>query len=214
MTPEATPIRLLAAALSALALGAVPFSWLLGRLRGVDLRATGSGNVGATNLTRAAGTGFGMLGLILDASKGAAAVLLARWLAGEGTPWAPALAGSIAVVAHSFTPFLRFRGGKGVATGAGVFAVLAPKAVAAALVMFAIAFALTRIVAAGSLVAAIVLPAAIFWLSPDRSAAFAAAVLGILVIARHRDNIRRMIAGHEHRLDGGPRGGARKGGPG
>jgi glycerol-3-phosphate acyltransferase PlsY len=214
VTEEGTPVRLLAAALFALALGAVPFSWLLGRLRGVDLRATGSGNVGATNLTRAAGAGFGILGLLLDASKGAAAVLMARWLAGEGSPEAPAAAGALSVVAHSFTPFLRFRGGKGVATGAGVFAVLAPKAALVALGAFAIPFALTRIVAAGSIVAAIVLPAAILWLYADRSAAIAAALLGILVIARHRDNIRRMIAGREHRLGGGARHGAPPGGRG
>lgn len=104
-------------------LGGIPFSFLFGRARGVDIRTLGSGNVGATNLTRALGLRWGVVAFLADASKGWLPVLAARECFPEAT-WLPAIAGCAAVIGHCFSPFLRFRGGKGVATGAGVVAAL------------------------------------------------------------------------------------------
>jgi glycerol-3-phosphate acyltransferase PlsY len=121
------------------ALGAVPFSYLIARLRGVDIRSVGSGNIGATNLARAAGPLLGLAGLLLDVGKGSAAVAIALAVqppAADGGR--EAVAGLLAILGHNFTPILRFRGGKGVATGAGVFLVLCPTALLMAMGVFAI----------------------------------------------------------------------------
>ena len=191
------------AALVAFFLGSIPFSWILARLRGgIDLRATGSGNVGATNLARSVGYGAGTLALLLDAAKGAAAVLLARALAAEGPAGttAEAIAGGLAILGHSFTPFLRFRGGKGVATGAGVFAILAPWALGVSVLVFAVAVAASRMVSVGSVLASATLPAAIFLLGGDRRVTALAILSSALVIARHRSNLARILAGNENRI--------------
>lgn len=206
----------LAALAGAFLLGAVPFSYLIARLRGVDLRRIGSGNIGATNLTRAAGVGLGAAGLLLDALKGTAAVALARVVPGGETSLVPAAAGLLAVLGHNFTPFLGFRGGKGVATGAGAFALLAPGPLLVALAVFALAFAASRIVALGSIAAAVALPAAVFLTGRDTAIVACAAGLAILVVARHRANIVRMLRGTETRFgrraaggSGGAAGGTR-----
>lgn len=191
----------------AFALGGIPFSHLIARARGVDLRAVGSGNVGATNLARALGYGAGALGLILDAAKGGVAVLLVRRLLGdEAAPVNQALAGALAVAGHVFSPWLRFRGGKGVATGAGAFAVLAPLATLWALASFAVALAISRMVSLASVLAALTLPVAAHFLGARRPVTAAAAAVAALVILRHRDNLVRLVRGTEHRL--GARGGA------
>ncbi|MBI1950449.1 MAG: glycerol-3-phosphate 1-O-acyltransferase PlsY [Acidobacteria bacterium] len=193
--------------LLAFALGGIPFSHLIARLRGVDLRSVGSGNVGATNLARAAGYGAGALGLILDAAKGAAAVLVVRGLPGDGaTPANQALAAALAVAGHAFTPWLRFRGGKGVATGAGAFAVLAPLATLCALLIFGVVVAVGRMVSLASVIAALALPLASHLLGAARPVTLAAVAVAALVLLRHRDNLVRMVRGTEHRL--GARGGA------
>ncbi len=106
-------------------LGGIPFAYIFGRSRGVDIRRVGSGNVGATNLTRALGLRWGIVAFIADASKGVLPVLGAREFFPE-LAWLPALSGAVAVLGHCYTPFLGFRGGKGVATGAGVVAALHP----------------------------------------------------------------------------------------
>jgi glycerol-3-phosphate acyltransferase PlsY len=205
--PAAAVAAVLAAAFL---LGAVPFSYALARLRGLDLKTIGSGNIGATNLARAAGAGLGAAGLLLDAGKGAVAVLLARAAAGGGT-LVPALAALLAVLGHNFTPFLRCRGGKGVATGAGAFAVLAPVPLLVALAAFATAFAFSRIVALGSILAAVTLPIAIHVRDGDPALTGCAAALAVLVIARHRANIARLLRGTEHRFGGGRARGPRDG---
>ena len=196
-------------ALAGLALGvlagSVPFSWVLHRLRtGGDLRTEGSGNPGATNLLRVAGIGWGLAGLALDAGKGAAAVLLASRAGGEPAAVAAAVA---AVFAHVFSPWLGGAGGKGVATAAGAFAVLAPFAFAVAAVVFLLVVATTRLVAAGSLAAAATLVIAAFVFGSDRLVAVAALVIAVLVAWRHRENFARMRAGIEPRL--GSRGDSR-----
>ena len=189
------------AGLVAFALGSIPFSYLLGRWRGIDLRTRGSGNVGATNLARTAGWGAGAAGLLLDALKGSAAVLLAPLLAGGGAT-AQSVAALGAILGHNFSPFLRFRGGKGVATGAGAFAVLAPGALGTAAAVFAVALALGRMVSLGSILAALTLPIAGWARHDPPGVVLSAAICGALIIVRHRGNIVRMARGDENRVWG------------
>jgi len=180
------------------AIGSIPFAWLLHRMAtGRDLRDEGSGNPGATNVERLDGMAWGASALALDAGKGAAAVLVAVWLAGEAAG-VPAAVG--AVLGHVFTPWLRGRGGKGVAPAAGAYAVLAPAAMGVALVVFAVVVAVTRFVSLGSVLGAAALPIALAWLSPGGSATVAATAIAGLVAWRHRRNFARMRAGTEPRL--------------
>ena len=195
-------------ALAALAgsylLGSIPFSYLVARGFGVaDVRKVGSGNVGATNVMRSAGKTAGALAFLLDAVKGgAASFLVARAVPQD--PVLPSLAAVAAVLGHVFPVFLRFRGGKGVATGAGAFAPLAPAAAGLALVVFAATLALTRYVSLGSLVASASLPvlAALFGAPVPvwAGAAFCAALIAV----KHRANIARLRAGTESRIGSKP----------
>jgi glycerol-3-phosphate acyltransferase PlsY len=191
-----------AAAVSGLAIGAaaggVPFAWLLHRLAtGRDLRREGSGNPGATNLERSSGKLWGALALALDMGKGAAAVWIARRFAGEAA-CAPAALG--AVLGHVFSPLLLGRGGKGVATTAGAFAVMEPLATAAAAGVFALTLAITRWVSLGSVLGAVALPFAVFLFGKDGSSTGIAAAIAALIAWRHRENFARMRAGTEPRL--------------
>jgi glycerol-3-phosphate acyltransferase PlsY len=196
-------VTTLACALLGFALGSIPFAWILGRIfAGVDIRRLGSGNVGATNLARSLGYRAGLVAFLLDAAKGAAAVLLARRFA-PGVESAPLWAGGMAVAGHMFTPFLRFRGGKGVATGAGVFAVLAPASILAALAVFVLAVAIGRMVSLASVLACVALPIAQLALGTGAGTVVLACLVGALVIARHRPNLARILQGTEPRVGGG-----------
>jgi glycerol-3-phosphate acyltransferase PlsY len=187
-------------------LGGIPFSHMIARVRGVDLRSVGSGNVGATNLTRALGYGPGAVGLLLDAAKGAAAVLIPGIVLGaQSTAALRALAAALAVLGHAFSPFLRFKGGKGVATGAGAFAVLAPGATLVSLAVFAAVVALTRVVGLGSVLAALALPVAAHLTGSPRAVTSAACFVAVFVVVRHRGNLLRLLRGTEHRLGAGDR---------
>jgi glycerol-3-phosphate acyltransferase PlsY len=180
-------------------LGSIPFSFLVARTFGVeDVRRVGSGNVGATNVMRAAGKAAGGLALLLDAAKGAAATGLALWLA-PSWPAVAALSATGAVIGHMFPVWLRFRGGKGVATGLGAFAPLLPKAALAAMGLFLLTLAATRYVSLGSLVGAVSLAALAFVLGSAASVAWAATFTAGLVVVRHRSNLRRLWSGAEHR---------------
>ncbi|HKY32301.1 MAG TPA: glycerol-3-phosphate 1-O-acyltransferase PlsY [Candidatus Polarisedimenticolia bacterium] len=182
-------------------LGAVPFGYLLFRWRrGEDIRAHGSGNIGATNMARSAGRGLGAATLLLDVAKGAAAALLA-WGATSSDAWIAAAAFA-AVVGHCFPVTLRFRGGKGIATGLGAYLVASPPAALAAAVLFAGVTAASRMVSAGSLAAAAALPLAALWLDGRGPMILSAAASAVLVAGRHRDNIRRILAGEENRIHG------------
>ncbi|MET0552779.1 MAG: glycerol-3-phosphate 1-O-acyltransferase PlsY [Vicinamibacteria bacterium] len=179
-------------------LGSIPFSYLVARLRGVDVRTVGSGNVGATNVMRSAGKAAGIAAFLLDAAKGAVAALLARKFA-PGLA-APPLAAVSAIVGHMYPVWLGFRGGKGVATGAGAFLPLAPLATAAGLAAFALAAALSRHVSVGSMTGAIVLAASAAALGAPWPVWLAAAAMAALIVWKHRENIRRLADGTESRI--------------
>jgi glycerol-3-phosphate acyltransferase PlsY len=181
-------------------IGSIPFSFLVARAFGVeDVRRVGSGNVGATNVLRSAGKAAGALALLLDVGKGAAAAALAGWLA-RGDPRLPALAAVLAVVGHMYPVWLRFEGGKGVATGLGAFAPLVPGAAAGGIVVFAVVAAFTRFVSLGSVAGAVAL-AGLAWVGRGSSpVAVAAVATTALVVFRHRSNLRRILGGTERRL--------------
>jgi acyl phosphate:glycerol-3-phosphate acyltransferase len=185
-------------------IGSIPFSFLVARAFGVhDVRRVGSGNVGATNVLRNAGKAAGALALVLDLGKGAAASALAGKLA-PGDAVLPAAAAVAAVVGHMFPVWLRFEGGKGVATGLGAFAPLAPRAALAALLAFAVVAAGTRYVSLGSVAGGAALAALAFALRGPDPVAIAAAFTFALVVFRHRSNLRRILGGTERRV-GQPR---------
>jgi len=182
------------------AVGSIPFAWLLHRaVTGRDLRSEGSGNPGATNLQRTIGFGWGAAAAALDAGKGAAAVVLASHLA---SPAAAIPAACGAVAGHVFTPWLSGRGGKGVATLAGAFAVLAPQAAAESVAVFALVLAVTRTVSLASVLAAASLPVTLVLASAGWPRVAAAMAIALLIAWRHRENFARMRAGTEPRAWG------------
>ena len=193
-----------AAVVAAYALGSIPFSYLVARRSGVDVRTVGSGNVGATNVMRSVGRGAGLLAFALDFLKGLAASLLGRWI--EPQSPLPALCAVMAVLGHMYPLWLRFRGGKGVATGAGVIAVLVPLVTVLVLAAWAVVLAATRFMSLASLTAAVLLFVLRLLLTDDPWGrehlviTLFCAVGSALVIVRHQGNIRRLIAGTEHRL--------------
>jgi glycerol-3-phosphate acyltransferase PlsY len=178
--------------------GSVPFAFLLARRAGIDVRAAGSGNVGAANVLRTTGTGRAVAVMALDVAKGAAAVALA-YLASGGAALA-ALTGAAAVVGHIYPVWLRFHGGKGVAVAAGVFAVLTPLATAVAALLFLITVWSTRYVSLGSVAATVALPPTA-WLAGAPAAVVGTAWgTAALIVFRHRSNLRRLRAGTERRI--------------
>jgi acyl phosphate:glycerol-3-phosphate acyltransferase len=181
-------------------LGSVPFAFLLARRAGIDVRAAGSGNVGAANVLRTSGTSLGVAVMALDISKGAATVLTAYAATAGST--AMAIAGASAVVGHIYPVWLRFKGGKGVAVAAGVFTVLAPVATAVAAAVFIGFVYITRIVSLGSVAATLALPSIAWWSGAPAIVLDAAVACASLILFRHRANIRRIIMGTERRMRG------------
>jgi glycerol-3-phosphate acyltransferase PlsY len=181
--------------------GAIPTSYLVVRLvRGEDLRRLGSGNLGATNLFRVLGWRYAVPVGLFDMLKGAVPVLVFGPRAGGGE-LVPLLLGVTAVIGHVFPVFIGFRGGKGVATGAGVVLGLAPWAFLAALVTWAVLVRLTGYVSLGSVVAALVMPVALYLVYPERrQLVWPFVALAALIVLLHRANIRRLLAGTEHRF--------------
>ena len=182
-------------------LGAVPTSYLAGRLfRGIDLRQHGSGNLGATNLYRVLGWRFAVPVGLFDVAKGAIPVVLFAPQVSASQRVALAC-GIAAVVGHVYSVFVRFRGGKGVATAAGVMLGLAPLAILALLVVWALVVFTTGYVSLGSIVAAALLPLAVFVLHPDaRELLPVIALIAAAIVWLHRANIRRLLAGTENRF--------------
>lgn len=192
-------------------LGSVPFGYLIVRAsKGGDIRQTGSGGTGATNVSRRAGKGAGILTLVLDALKGAAAVVIAGYIFRVEAPvpasWYVAGAAVAVVIGHMFPVWLGFRGGKGVATGVGVFLVIAPIAIAVAGLIFLLVVWMTRYVSLGSMLAALIVPVVIhIWSyavphTDPRPAFTCAVIIALLVILAHRPNIQRLIEGTESKF--------------
>jgi glycerol-3-phosphate acyltransferase PlsY len=184
--------------------GSIPFGLVLGRtIVGVDVRRMGSGNIGATNVARAGGKGLGAVVLVLDAAKAIVPILVARAVL-RGRPDAETWTMAVAVAAflgHLFPVWLGFRGGKGVATGLGIFVVLAPWAALAGAATYAGVYASTRISSLGSLAGTAVCAAATCVLHGARSpVSWAGLVIAALVFLRHRENIRRLLRGEEKRM--------------
>jgi acyl phosphate:glycerol-3-phosphate acyltransferase len=190
-------------------LGSIPFGYLVVRLAsGADIREIGSGGTGATNVSRKAGKAAGVVTLSLDVLKGAAAVLVSRWLTGEaGTSWIVAAAAALAVVGHCFPVWLKFKAGKGVATGLGVFLAIAPWAALAALAVFIVVVWRTRYVSLGSIIAAAFLPLWLLlthtWIEPvgDFAPMMAAlCAVSTVIIFKHSENVKRLVAGEENKF--------------
>jgi glycerol-3-phosphate acyltransferase PlsY len=180
-------------------IGSIPFALMLARRWGAtDLRGIGSGNLGAANVMRASGVTAGVLVAVLDMAKGAASVWLAA-LASTG-PAVPAAAGLAAIVGHIYPVWLRFRGGKGVATACGVFTVLTPLAVPPALAIFTAVVWLTRYISLGSVVASIALPPLAYALGSPAASVLAAIAASIIIVFRHRSNVVRLRMGTERRF--------------
>jgi len=195
-------------AVGAYLLGSVPTGYLAGRARGIDIRTVGSGNMGATNVFRTLGKTAGVVVLVADGLKGYTACAwlcdaALRWLniSSSDTELYRIVAGVAAVLGHNFTCWLRFKGGKGIATSAGVFLALAPAAVGLALGVWMIVFALSRYASVASIAAALALPAAV-WILPPRHLllGIVTTALGLLAIAKHKGNIERLFRGTERRF--------------
>ncbi len=184
--------------LAAYLIGSIPFALVLARRWGADLRAVGSGNLGATNVMRASGVTAGVLVAVLDMSKGAASVWLAARLA-DGAEL-PAAAGLAAIIGHIYPIWLRFRGGKGVATACGVFSMLTPPAVPLALAIFAAVVWLTKYISLGSVLATVALPPIAYLLGSPAPGVIAASAAAAIILFRHRSNVVRLWNGTERRV--------------
>ena len=186
--------------------GSIPFGYLIVRRKiGADIRETGSGGTGATNVSRRAGKAAGVLTLVLDALKGCAAVLIAQRVSADN--WVIAAAAIAVIAGHIFPVWLRFRGGKGVATTVGVFLVLAPVALVCAGVIFVAIVVFTRYVSLGSMTAAVLIPVFVWlqsvFVSPIadlRPLLTAAIVDAVLILFAHRGNIERLARGNESQI--------------
>ena len=182
-------------------LGSLPLGYLVAnRAKGVDLRRVGSGNVGAANVYRTAGLAVALIVVLVDVAKGASSVFFAaRLTTGAADPIA---AGVAAIIGHVYPVWLRFHGGKGVATACGVFWMLAPLATAASATVFVIVVWLTRYVSLGSIVATLALPPLAWFTDKSIPVVIGAAVAAALIVQRHHANLARLQQGSERRLGG------------
>ena len=183
-------------------LGSIPFGLLVGTLfGGKDVRTVGSGNIGATNVSRVAGPFAGILTLILDAAKGSAAVILAARITADSATWM-IVAGLCALIGHCYPVWLKFKGGKGVATAAGIFLLLSPWALCLALAVFILVVAFWRFVSLGSIAAAAAIPLLMYFLwapghAPPLAVSFGSLAIALLVLYKHDANMQRLVEGTE-----------------
>jgi len=205
-------------ALGAYLLGSIPFGFLAAKAKGIDIRSVGSGNIGATNAMRVLGKPLGIFVLLMDAAKGFAACAIMPAMLYDfffASSWddmfvnhplefqlqIKLLTGVCAVLGHNYTCWLKFKGGKGIATTAGVYLALAPWAVLVALVVFILAVLLTKFVSVGSIAAAVALPVTVWVLTPHNLfLGIVTTALGALAIYKHKSNIQRLMVGTENRL--------------
>ena len=196
-------------------LGSIPTGYLVARAKGIDIRTVGSGNIGATNVFRILGKPAGIFVLVFDGLKGFAAasvwsadlIVKTFALSAENAVYLRLLAGLAAVLGHNYTCWLRFKGGKGIATSAGVLAGIVPLALAIILGLWILLFALTRYVSVGSLVASFTLPFATWFTTKNWTLTLVTGAMGALAIFKHKANIQRLLNGTENRI-GSPRKGS------
>ena len=179
-------------------IGSVPFAYLLARRRGIDLRRVGSGNVGASNVLRTSGVRVAVLAMCLDSFKGALAVILIERLAAN--PGAAVAAGVASIIGHIYPMWLRFRGGKGVATAAGVFAVVTPAALVVAGAVFVAGVWLTRYISVGSLAGTVALAGLAVLGDYPAAVGLGATISAGVIVYRHRANMLRLMSGTERRV--------------
>ena len=197
----------IAAAIGAYLLGSIPTGYLVAKAKGIDIRSVGSGNIGATNVFRILGKPAGIFVLVIDGLKGFAAC---AWWVDLISGWFPVvlseqvylrlIAALAAVLGHNYTCWLKFKGGKGIATSAGVLAGLVPGALVIILATWILLCALTRYVSVGSIAASFVLPFATWFTKHDWTLTVVTAVMGALAIYKHRTNIQRLLSGTESRI--------------
>jgi glycerol-3-phosphate acyltransferase PlsY len=205
-------VQCIGVVLAAYLVGSIPTGYVVGRARGIDIRQVGSGNIGATNAMRALGKPVGVAVLILDALKGALSVAFLPGFALRLAPAGGANPGEVlalgaalgAVLGHNYTCWLRFKGGKGIATSAGALLVLMPRALGLTALLWAAVFIVGRYVSLASVVAAMALPFVVWATGADRMLIGAAGVLGGLAVYKHRANLRRLCAGTEPRFGRAP----------
>lgn len=202
----------IAVAIAGYLLGSIPTGFLVAKARGIDIRAVGSGNIGAANTFRAIGRAAGIFVLLIDALKGFVAVELCYLILPLFGVTDPAqaihyrvVAGIFAVLGHNYTCWLGFKGGKGIATTAGVYLALVPLSVGLGLAAFIIAVVLTRYTSVGSMLAALVLATTVCVTQHDLTLRIVTIALCVLAILKHRTNIQRLIAGTENRIQFGRR---------
>ena len=196
------PITILLTPVVAYLLGSIPFGLILARLFGRgDVRKGGSGNIGATNVSRVAGPLAGILTLLLDGAKGAVAVLIAGRYSNDSATWM-VIAGLAALLGHCFPVWLKFKGGKGVATAAGVYLALCPPAFLGGLILFLLIAGFSRYVSLGSVTAAVAMPLLMYFLwaphhAPPLVITFGALAVAILIVYKHGGNLQRLMRGTE-----------------
>lgn len=203
-----TILSYIVVALAAYLLGSIPTGFLVAKARGIDIRSVGSGNIGAANTFRAIGRNAGIFVLVMDALKGFAAVWMSILILKFFGITDPAvvihykvLAGVFAVLGHNYTCWLYFKGGKGIATTAGVYLALAPLSVATGLAAFILGVLVTRITSVGSMLAAVVLMSTVLFTQHDLTLRIVTIALCVLAILKHRTNIQRLISGTENRIE-------------
>jgi len=209
-------------ALGAYLLGSIPFGYLVAKAKGIDIRSVGSGNIGATNAMRVLGKPAGIFVLLMDALKGYGACFLGAYIysyyfsrfnglhstadvipspSQESLEYFVIIAGICAVLGHNYTCWLKFKGGKGIATTAGVYLALAPWALLIALVVFIVALLVSRIMSVASMSGAVALPVAVWVMTPHNVfLGIVTTALGALAIYKHKSNIQRLLAGTENRF--------------
>lgn len=187
--------------------GSIPSGYLAGRARGIDVRTAGSGNIGATNVFRVLGTGAGVAVLVADAAKGFVSarffpLLALRFFGAAGLRREPlaVVAGVAAIMGHNYTCWLKFKGGKGIATTGGVVLAWAPEACLSAIGLWALVLAITRYVSLASISAALVLPFAVWYWSGSAAMTYVMAALSLMAIYKHKKNIQRLWHGTENKL--------------
>ena len=199
-----TPLMLSLLILTAYLLGSLPNGLLIARFKGIDLQKAGSGNIGATNVYRCVGKGWGLAAFVLDAVKGFVPAFVFPRLMESTPPWLGLACGIAAVAGHNWPVWLKFKGGKGVSTSAGMLLGIAPAAAGLGFAVFALTLLATRFVSLGSILAALAVPAAYLAMNgaENRLLAGALIVMGLLVVVKHRANIGRLLKGTEPRIAG------------